>query len=88
MVELTAAHDGPALEEARALIEEYADLLASMGFRLDHQRFDAELSGLPGDYAPPRGRLLLARGGGRGAGCVGLRPLGGDACEMKRLYVR
>ena len=56
------------------------------------QSFDAELAGLPGDYAPPRGALLLAMIEGQVAGCVALRPLDNvdyaNAAEMKRLYVR
>ena len=73
------------IEVARSLFLEYA---ASLGFDLGFQGFDDELSDLPGDYALPRGRLFLAVTGGGAAGCVALRELDADTCEMKRLYVR
>jgi ribosomal protein S18 acetylase RimI-like enzyme len=85
MLEISQAETPERLAEARQLFGEYAD---SLGFDLGFQGFDEELAGLPGDYAPPRGRLLLAIHDGRTAGCVALRDLGEGICEMKRLFVR
>jgi ribosomal protein S18 acetylase RimI-like enzyme len=73
------------LAEARDLFLEYAQ---SLGFSLCFQGFDKELEGLPGKYARPNGRLLLAKVDGKTAGCVALRALESGACEMKRLFVR
>lgn len=67
------------------LFREYG---ASLGIDLDFQHFARELAAMPGEYAEPRGMLLLARVESAAAGCVGLRPLEADICEMKRLYVR
>jgi putative acetyltransferase len=78
--------DSPArLRLVRELWLEYA---ASLALDLSFQNFEAELAGLPGDYAPPRGRLLLAVSGEAAAGTVALHEFARDACEMKRLYVR
>lgn len=86
MSEPDIAHaDTEDLPEVRALLAEYAD---GVGVPLDFQDFDREVAELPGAYAPPRGALLVARAGGTAAGCVALRPLDDETCEMKRLFVR
>jgi ribosomal protein S18 acetylase RimI-like enzyme len=73
------------IDDARVLFEEYA---SSLGIDLCFQNFDEELAGLPGDYAPPGGRLYLVVENDEVAGCVALRKIGAGICEMKRLYVR
>ncbi len=71
--------------QARELFLEYAQ---SLGVNLCFQNFEEELAGLPGHYAPPHGRLLLAEYEGQLAGCVALHQWEPGVCEMKRLYLR
>jgi putative acetyltransferase len=92
---LPGMHDAPALAidavhpddlpEVRRMMQEYA---AWIGRDLSFQGFARELDGLPGDYAPPGGVLLVARQAGATTGMVALRRLDAGRCEMKRLYVR
>jgi ribosomal protein S18 acetylase RimI-like enzyme len=83
-IDIVPATSDDQIATARRLFKEYE---ASLGIELTFQGFAQEVAGLPGAYAPPAGRLLLATGA-EPAGCVALRPLGGGICEMKRLYVR
>lgn len=84
-MEILAAHRPEFLPAVRALFREYA---ASLDIDLCFQNFEMELAELPGRYAPPEGRLLLAMENEHAAGCIALRKIGDDVCEMKRLYVR
>ncbi len=85
LISISAAESPLEIAEIRELFTEYAE---SLGFSLCFQGFDQELAGLPGDYSPPRGRLLIARCRTEPAGCIALHSLEADICEMKRLYVR
>ena len=82
---LTRAETDEQIEQARALFEEYE---AATGVDLCFQNFAQELAALPGDYAPPAGRLIIACEGEEAAGCAALRRVEDGVCEMKRLYVR
>ena len=77
-----------AADEVAACRELFIEYQRCLGVSLCFQGFDAELAGLPGDYAAPRGRLVLALYRGEPAGCIALRPLFHRDAEMKRLYVR
>jgi putative acetyltransferase len=81
----TQVESPPQIAQARELFIEYGQ---SLGFSLCFQNFDKELAELPGDFAPPEGRLLLAEWDGQLAACVALHKLHPGICEMKRLYLR
>jgi putative acetyltransferase len=87
---IRSAESAADIVEIRGLLREYE---SETGTDLCFQNFEEELAGLPGSYAPPSGRLLIAMalsGGSesRPAGCIALRPLDEGICEMKRLFVR
>jgi ribosomal protein S18 acetylase RimI-like enzyme len=85
-MQIVPANSPTEIETIRGLFREYA---ASLPIKLDYQGFETELATLPGKYAPPRGRLLLAVDtDGKTAGCVAVRPFDAGRCEMKRLYLR
>ena len=84
-MEFVQAQSPEEIEIARELFREYA---AGLNIDLCFQNFDQEVDGLPGNYAPPRGRLLLAIEDQQVAGCIALRRYDDGACAMKRLYVR
>ncbi len=87
-IQLLQAESTEQIAAVRALFVEYA---AALAVDLCFQNFAAELAGLPGEYAPPGGALLLALVDGQPAGCVAMRALPDadhtNACEMKRLFV-
>ena len=83
--QINAAQSVEQIDTIRLLFLEYAQ---SLNFDLCFQSFDDELAGLPGDYVPPDGRLLLAMCDDKVAGCVALRKVAQGVCEMKRLWVK
>lgn len=85
MVDIVVAHTAEQIDIVRALMREYQ---RALGVDLCFQGFEQELARLPGTYAPPSGRLLLASHQGEIVGCVALQAIDAERCEMKRLYVR
>lgn len=84
-IQLSQAETPSQIEQARELFLEYAQ---SLGFSLCFQNFNQELASLPGEYAPPDGRLFLAQHNEQTAGCGALHRIDANSGEMKRLFVR
>jgi putative acetyltransferase len=85
LTEIIWAHSADYIERARELFREYE---AWLEVDLCFQSFEKELAELPGKYAPPDGRLLLAMYNGQLAGCAALRKINEGICEIKRLFLR
>src|SRR5271155_6157284 len=87
MPRIVLADTVEAISQAAVLFHEYA---AALTVDLAFQDFEQEVASLLGEYAPPTGRLFLSfvDGATDAAGCVALRRIDVDTCEMKRLYVR
>ena len=85
MLNIIQAETIEQIDDARLIFREYETWL---GLDLCFQGFEAELAGLPGKYTRPNGRLLLVYSDDKLAGCIALRKLEDNICEMKRLFVR
>jgi len=85
MIKIISTDSQKELDEIRKLFLEYSD---SLEFNMDFQNFKNEIKNLPGEYSPPDGKLYLAIYQGKAAGCIALRKIDSEYCEMKRLFVR
>jgi ribosomal protein S18 acetylase RimI-like enzyme len=85
VISIKPARTPAEFDAARALISDYNQ---ELGVDLEFQGISEELAGLDRVYAPPHGRLVIAWGGNEAVGCVGLKPIDGATCEMKRMYVK
>ncbi len=85
MVRIIHATTDEKIAHAKKLCREYAE---SLDIDLSFQNFENELEKFPKEYSPPEGRLLLARSTKKYVGCVALRKITDETCEMKRLYVK
>jgi GNAT superfamily N-acetyltransferase len=85
VIEFADASGPPLLDVARDLFREYQ---RAIQVDLCFQGFERELAELPGSYAPPAGRLVVALVDGTAAGCGALRPLDAGVAELKRMWVR
>lgn len=88
-MEIIPAQTASELEQIKELFREYFEFLVrDHGLDLTFQGIADELAALPGKFAPPEGRLMLAVEADQPAGCAALRPLDAHTCEMKRMFVR
>ena len=85
MLKIEKGHNSDSLPSVRELFREY---IAALGFHLSFQDVENEMAELPGRYAPPEGRILIAEIDDQVAGCVAMKKLREGVCEMKRFYVR
>lgn len=87
-IDIRSAQTGAAFDDFRTVLGEYFAHLAETWPNPDPPRWQRELDGLPGKFARPSGRMLVAYADGAPAGVVALVDLGDGTCEVKRLYVR
>jgi GNAT superfamily N-acetyltransferase len=75
-------------DDEASVLSIWREFIANSPVDLGYQDNDAEFANLPGKYATPRGCVLLADRDGEVEGCIALREVSAEVCEMKRLYVR